>query len=128
MFTNQNKQSKQIGDQKGYTLIELIAVLVIVGILAGLALPKFYDTTDTAKRKALQSAVAELNSQANLSFWRLFGIRCRLSRIKIHRRGLNRKQLKERFNAQDVNVLKKRQIAQRRSSCQTREIKMFLWS
>lgn len=106
MFTNQNKQSKQIGDQKGYTLIELIAVLVIVGILAGLALPKFYDTTDTAKRKALQSAVAELNSQANLSFWRLFGIRCRLSRIKIHRRGLNRKQLKERFNAQDVNVLK----------------------
>ena len=69
MFTNQNQQLKQIRDQKGYTLIEVIAVLVIVGILAGLALPNFYDTTDTAKRKAIQSAVAELNSQANLSFF-----------------------------------------------------------
>lgn len=69
MFATQKKQLKQIRDQKGYTLIEVIAVLVIVGILAGLALPKFYDTTDSAKKKALQSAVAELNSQANLSFF-----------------------------------------------------------
>ncbi len=69
MFKNRNQKPTQMRDQRGYTLIEVIAVLVIVGILAGLALPKFYDTTDAAKRKALQSAVAELNSQANLSFF-----------------------------------------------------------
>ena len=55
MFATQKKQLKQIRDQKGYILIEVIAVLVIVGILTGLALPKFYDTTDSAKKKTLQS-------------------------------------------------------------------------
>ena len=69
MLTNKNQLQKLISDRKGFTLIEVVAVLVIVGILAGVAIPKFYNTTDSAKMKALQSAVAELNSQANLSFF-----------------------------------------------------------
>ncbi len=69
MSTAKNMQLKRSRNQKGFTLIEVIAVLVIVGILAGVAIPKFYDTTDSAKKKVFQSAVAELNSQANLSFF-----------------------------------------------------------
>lgn len=69
MSTTQNNQLKQIRNQEGFSLIEVVAVLAIVGILAGITIPKFYDTTESAKKKALQSAVAELNGQVNLSFF-----------------------------------------------------------
>ena len=35
--------------QDGFTLIELITVIVIIGILASIAAPKFIDLTDQAK-------------------------------------------------------------------------------
>jgi len=63
------------------SLVQLIAVLVIVGIRAVLAWPKFYDMTDSAKRKALISAVAELNSQAILSVFLSVGTRGRCRRV-----------------------------------------------
>ena len=35
-------------NQKGFTLVEIIAVLVILGILAAVAVPKFLDLSDSA--------------------------------------------------------------------------------
>lgn len=43
--------------RKGFTLIELIAVLVVLAILSGVALPKYFDYSERAKTSALQGSL-----------------------------------------------------------------------
>ncbi|MFH1136586.1 MAG: prepilin-type N-terminal cleavage/methylation domain-containing protein [Pseudomonadota bacterium] len=55
-------------NRKGFTLIEIIAVLVILGVLAAVATPKFMDMQAEAKKKAAQGAVAAGLSACSLTF------------------------------------------------------------
>lgn len=64
----QTNMKRKLKNQEGFTLVEVIAVLVILGILAAVAIPKFFDMQDTARRKALEGAVGELNGQLALAF------------------------------------------------------------
>ena len=55
-------------NQKGFTLIEIIAVLVILGILAAVAVPKFINMQADARTYASQGALAALKSTATMGY------------------------------------------------------------
>ncbi len=49
-------------NQQGFTLIEIMVVIIILGLLAGLVLPKFLGQEEKAKREVAKTQIRSLES------------------------------------------------------------------
>lgn len=55
-------------NQKGFTLIELVMIIVILGILAAVAIPKYQDLSGEAKEAAARGALGALRSAVTIYY------------------------------------------------------------
>jgi len=61
------RNTQPVNKQKGFTLIELVVVIVILGILAVTAAPKFIDLTSDAKASVVEAVRGSINSAADMA-------------------------------------------------------------
>jgi MSHA pilin protein MshA len=58
---------RKINKQAGFTLIELIMVIVILGVLSAFALPRFADLGGEAREASIKGAAGAIKAAANIS-------------------------------------------------------------
>ncbi|MCP4623247.1 MAG: prepilin-type N-terminal cleavage/methylation domain-containing protein [bacterium] len=68
-LNSKSTESVRIDNQKGFTLIELISVLIILGVVASVAVKKLDLLSDNASITALRTGVRELKSRETITWF-----------------------------------------------------------
>ncbi len=58
----------RLNNEEGFTLIEIIAVIIILGIMAAVAVPKFFSMQEDAKQAVINGALAEGAARFNHAY------------------------------------------------------------
>jgi general secretion pathway protein G len=66
--STERKGEKKMSKKSGFTLVELIIVIIILGILAALAIPMFSSSSQDAKISTLKGDLAVLRNAVNLYY------------------------------------------------------------
>lgn len=69
-------------NKRGFTLIEIVMVLVLLGILAAVAVPKYFDLKSKAEEQTAKAVAAEFQARINGKFAEelLAGTACKTAR------------------------------------------------
>ncbi len=59
---------RKMQNQQGFTLIELVIIIVVLGILAAVAIPKYQDITAEAKASAAKGALGSMRSGISIYY------------------------------------------------------------
>ena len=60
-MTHTRKTYSTLHNQRGFTLVEILAILIIMAIFTTTAIAKYSDIEETADRRILETAVVQLN-------------------------------------------------------------------
>ncbi len=54
------KKKKLLRNENGFTMIEIIAILILLSALAAAVIPKYFDMQEEARQKSAEGAIAEM--------------------------------------------------------------------
>jgi len=63
------QKKTDLRSQSGFTLLEMMSVMVILGVLFSVAIHRFTTLSDTASQQAIASAIQELNIRETLTWY-----------------------------------------------------------
>ena len=64
-------KSVRIDNQKGYTPIELISILVIMGVLVSVVMKKYDFLSDSASKIAIETGLRELRTRESITWFKI---------------------------------------------------------